>query len=718
MRGKARWGNRIIEVGWLVVAAGLPLWFAPWGRNAFELPKVVLLWAAVAVMGSAWLAQRWTRASPGNRWLPWQFAVLLFSVVIILATVVSVNPLQSAQGSYDRMQGTVTLLSYLALFLLVADRLRRQEQVGRLLAAVTWASTPVVIYGLLQAVGWDPLAMQVEGSPAISSLGRSNFLGAYLVLILPLTLASACMARQRLGRVAYGLLLCGQLTCLLATTAQAAWLGALAAGGVLLLVVVWLRGHRRFVRIGLALGCAALVLGLIALVLARGLEGSLGARATIWRATWTLVAARPFLGYGPETFGLVFTHAFPPELVYVQGRAVLVDRAHNLILDALVSTGTVGLLAFVVLVATSLLVDLRRLAQTSERWVRIVLAGALAAVVGHLVETQFSFPVTTTAALFWLMLGMLVAPWSRPVREAASAPAGERRAIWLRRAFAALLLLAVVPASLAVLIADVSAGKAGRVDGDAGLDESIAAAQRATSLWPNQATYYQHLSWLHLQRAQRSASPWSDLQAAERALDGARKLTPDDYRIWAGYGELYLAWGRAGDPARFDQAESAYRHATTLFPGSAMLHTGWGLLYVAQDRLPEAAQQFDQAVALDHTDAWAFTYLGNVLLAQGEWAGAEQAYRNALRWGPDMPGAYRGLGQVYYHWGWPDAALRLFQSALELAPGDQDLYLEVARCHRDLGRQDLACQAAEQGLVFAPGHPGLEAFFADCGSWP
>jgi tetratricopeptide (TPR) repeat protein len=384
----------------------------------------------------------------------------------------------------------------------------------------------------------------------------------------------------------------------------------------------------------------------------------------------------------------------------------------------LVSTGIVGLLAFVVLVASGLLAGPRRLAHTSERQVRIVLAGVLAALAGHLVETQFSFPVTTTAALFWLMLGTLVAPWSRPVIQATPAPARDRRAFWLRRAFAALLLLTVVPASLAVLIADVHAGNSWRVDGDAGLDESIAAAQRATSFWPNQAAYYQHLSWLHLQRAQRSASPLSDFQAAERALDGARKLAPGDYRIWAGYGELYLAWGRAGDPARFDQAEMAYRHATTLFPGSAMLHTGWGLLYLAQDRLPEAAQQFDQAVALDHTDAWAFTYLGNVLLAQGELAGAEQAYRNALRWGPDMPGAYRGLGQVYYHWGWPDAALRLFQSALELAPGDPDLYLDVARCHRDLGQQDLACQAAEHGLILAPGHPGLEAFLAGCGSWP
>jgi len=652
--------KRIIEAGWLLLAASLPLWCAPWGRNPFELPKALLLWAVVAVMGAAWLTRY--RMYDARRNL-YPVSCILYLASCILATLFSTNPLLSAQGSYDRMPGLITLLCYLALFLLVADGLREPAQVRRLLAAIAGGSAPVVAYGLLQAAGLDPLGWRVEGAPVISTLGRSNFLGAYLVLALPLTLAGAYLARDRLRRGAYITLIGAQLACLLATTARAAWLGALAAGVVLALTVAWRRGHRRLAVAGGIVGLAGLLAGLIALTQLPGLEGSIGARATIWRATWPLIVARPLLGYGPETFSLVFTAVYPPELVYLQGRAVLVDRAHNLVLDTLSSAGVVGLLAYAVLVGTALAAGVRAFVRAPDRLTRLVLAAGLAAAAGHLVETQLSFPVTTTAVLFWLTLGMLVANALSPPPSPLPSPnfgGGEGVRVARGRGgglLAALLLLAMIPASLAFLIADTYAGNTNHTRTLVDLQRSIVDAQQATALWPGQPAYHEHLSWLHLQRARRGLNPLAEFRAAEAALDAARRLTPGDYSIWAGFGELYTEWGRAGDTARFAQAEEAYRRATALFPGSAMLHTGWGLLYVAQGRLTDAEAQFHQAITLDNTDAWAYRHLGDVLLAQGDMAGAERAYCDALRWAPHMAGAYRGLGHVYRHRGQLGAAL-------------------------------------------------------------
>ncbi len=702
--------DRVIEAGWLALAVGLPLFIAPWGRNPFELPKALLLWTVVAVMGAAWL----TRCKKQNaRSFTGSVSCLLplaFSVALVLGTLFSVNPLQSAQGSYDRMQGTVTLLCMSALFLMATDRLREPDQVYRLLAVMAWGSAPVALYGLLQAVRLDPMSWQVEGSPAMSTLGRSNFLGAYLVLVLPLTLACARRARGPARRTAYIALMGMQLVCLLATMARAAWLGALAAGGVLILAVAWSQGHRRLAVTGAITSVAGLFIGLIALTVIPGLTGSVGARVTIWRATWSLIAARPILGYGLETFGQIFTTVFPPGLVYLQGRAVIVDRAHNLILDMLASTGVVGLLTYAALVGMALAMGVRALVQAQDRQVRFVLAAGLAASVGHLVETQFGFPVTTTATLFWLTLGILVAPWASPTLS----PLAEKREGWPRQLFAALLLLTVVPASVILLAADAYAGSANRTRTPADLQHSISAAQQATVLWPTQPNYHEHLSWLHLQLARSGDNPLAEFQAAEAALGAARQLAPGNYRIWAGYGELYTEWGKAGDASRFARAEKAYRQATALFPGSAMLHTGWGLAYIARGQLAEATAQFHQAAHLDHTDAWAYGYLGDALLAQDDLDGAEQAYRNALRWAPDMAEAYRGLGRVYYREGQSQAALSAYQTALALAPDEPSLYLDMARCYLDLGRPESACQIVERGLLIAPNHRDLLAFRAEC----
>jgi tetratricopeptide (TPR) repeat protein len=339
-------------------------------------------------------------------------------------------------------------------------------------------------------------------------------------------------------------------------------------------------------------------------------------------------------------------------------------------------------------------------------------------VVGHLVEVQFSFAVLTTGAIFWVLLGALASPWARGQAEEATpeqgaAPAGRGR--WPRRAWlvvaplAGLVLLAsVVPASLLVLAADTVAGGANRSSTPAELQDSIEAMERAVLLWPKQPSYHQHLGWLHLQAAQHSPGPAPGYRAAEAALDAARRLTPEDYLVWAGYAELYMAW------ARFAQAEEAYEKAVALFPESAMLQTGWGMLYLAQDRPAEAAERFHLAVHLDHTDYWAFWHLGNALLALDDPAGAEDAFSNALRWQPDMGPAFYGLGQAYRLQERPGLALYALQQALSLGMADPGIYLELAGCHRDLGQPDMACQAAELGLQLAPQDPALAAYAAGC----
>jgi hypothetical protein len=62
---------------------------------------------------------------------------------------------------------------------------------------MVWGSAPVVAHGLVQAAGLDPLDWHTDAaSPVLSTLGRANFLGSYLVLVLPLTLRQALLARR------------------------------------------------------------------------------------------------------------------------------------------------------------------------------------------------------------------------------------------------------------------------------------------------------------------------------------------------------------------------------------------------------------------------------------------------------------------------------------------------------------------------------------------
>lgn len=47
--------SRVIEVGWLLIVAAIPLFFNPWTHNVFELNKVALFRCLVLAMLLAWI---------------------------------------------------------------------------------------------------------------------------------------------------------------------------------------------------------------------------------------------------------------------------------------------------------------------------------------------------------------------------------------------------------------------------------------------------------------------------------------------------------------------------------------------------------------------------------------------------------------------------------------------------------------------------------------
>jgi hypothetical protein len=133
-----------------------------------------------------------TEALAGPRWSfsalesQWLITALLFGAALGLTTLFSVDPHTSLWGSYERQQGLLSYGAYLLLFLLTAAKLRSRAHVVRLLTALVWGSAPIVAYDLRQAAGLDPLGWQTDAaSPVLSTLGRANFLGSYLVLDHP-----------------------------------------------------------------------------------------------------------------------------------------------------------------------------------------------------------------------------------------------------------------------------------------------------------------------------------------------------------------------------------------------------------------------------------------------------------------------------------------------------------------------------------------------------
>jgi tetratricopeptide (TPR) repeat protein/O-antigen ligase len=217
--------DRIIEAGWLAAAVFTPLYFNVYSSRVFEPDKISMLRNIVLMMTVAWFvkliegvlanrsaSKRGTaaleHAAPG--WLPalWRVPMILpialYAFIYLFSTVVSVVPLTSFFGSYQRMQGLITQYTYIALALLILANMRSRVQLERLITFAIVTSIPVAGYGLMQAAGADPLPWAGDVQTRVAStLGNAIFVAAYLIMMVPLTLQRwmAALAARRAGTV-------------------------------------------------------------------------------------------------------------------------------------------------------------------------------------------------------------------------------------------------------------------------------------------------------------------------------------------------------------------------------------------------------------------------------------------------------------------------------------------------------------------------------------
>ncbi len=211
--------ERIMEAGWLAALILEPLFFNVYSSRVFEPDKLALLRSIALVMVATWIIKTIEEAGTNGRlgaraessensqgtqspslWqrirrIPLAVPTLLLVAVYILFTITSVAPATSFWGSYQRLQGTYTTLSYIVIFALILSTLRRREQLERLILMAILTSLPIALYGLMQHYRLDPLPWGGDVAFRVASnMGNSIFVAAYMIMIVPLTLRNLIVA--------------------------------------------------------------------------------------------------------------------------------------------------------------------------------------------------------------------------------------------------------------------------------------------------------------------------------------------------------------------------------------------------------------------------------------------------------------------------------------------------------------------------------------------
>lgn len=618
-----RWHQSAI---WLIglILLLVPLWVIRYIFVGLIFYKAMLFYILITALIAIylWLVARRPQFLPRLNLIGWSFLGLI--IILIISTIFSAQPYLSFWGNFQRFEGLLTWLYYFAFFILSASLLRKNQDWLTIIGIASLGAGLVSIYAIGQALHLPGIIAGTDPSRAVeSTLGNPIFLGGYLAIVIPLTLAWVLQLKHLAQRWGGWCILGLEITALALTFSRGAWLAGLIGLGIFLVGYAcqkYLVGRRSAV-VAMLIVMAVIIAGLSFMWASYERAGALLGReesinyrrfdALIGRQA---IQERPVIGWGLENFSLAFDKYYrmpPPTNGFYEAHA---DRAHNAYIDMAVFGGLPALIIYIILLIAGLWGCIKQLTQSKDRSHRLLALGGMAALAAYAIFVGSAFHLIVNVLLVWLILA-----WAN---QSSDASFSRQRDYWfrcpsMRGTRAGIMLIgillvglsywSVVRPILAVRVAD-----RGTIEFKSGNYQlALAEFQRALvyhSFMSN--TIRQQMMVLGSQLSSADQPPPDFSAYTAQIIEQNNLIEPYNsyHRLISG---MYLGGLAKTNPQFLPLAEDNFARAAILAPGKAETYVRWGEMYAKLNRYPEAEAKFNQALQLEPDNGYINSLVGS-----------------------------------------------------------------------------------------------------------
>ena len=519
-------------LGWTAILATLAI--TPWATvDPINVPKLAVIALGGFITLGALLINAKALFARKHRIVQILIGLFVLDLIVVLFFA-GTNPFQEFFGTYGRSTGLVAYVA-LASLLLGAVVVASANYVSTFSRFLLIAGGLSIGYGLLQAIGADPIKWVNQYSPVIGFLGNPNFQSSFVgfsgVLAFGFICAQGVKNSWRIGYVTYLLL---AIFVIIKTDSQQGLL--VLAGGIAIVGMIWISRSRFKV----ATIPALVVSGIGAVFVALGslnsgplasllYKASVTYRGDYWRAGWKMTVEQPFLGVGLDSYGDWYRRARTLEATLRRGPEVTSNAAHNVLLDFSSNGGFPLVLIYLALMMLVVISAVKLLKRSNG--FDPAIAGLIAVWIAYQAQSIISLNQLGLAVWGWIISGLIIGYEinTRPeeVKQEVKTPASKGRNVkeQIGGSVSAKTLLSMFVGGIVGLLVGLPPFLASAQFKSALESGDAVKLEKASYLWPDEPIKYGQVAAI-LQANKLDAQ-------AQKVIDAALLKFPNEFGLWS-----------------------------------------------------------------------------------------------------------------------------------------------------------------------------------------
>jgi len=409
----------------IVILCFTPFFMAPWPSDIIGMPRVIFIICATLLMVYIWIRYEKEKITQLKTLNLASKLGILYLLLIYISTFFSVDILNSFFGISNNRESVILLTCYVLIFLFSMEYMNFDKKKinlfilsGVVMSVISVLQFFKVIYFESYSFPWGDYA-----SP-FGTLNNPNYLGAYVTLILPVSIYMYFSEKKAI----YYFSSCLIFMVALMSRTRGAWMGISVAFVILMLFFIKDKEHRRKIEIlviSFAFIAFALNLLMSGILVSRavsivfdfkevaapegpagtpGLDDAAGSyRMYIWKRVIETLPKHPLFGVGVGNLRYIFETYYTKEFLTIQTQGISTfQRAHNEFIHIAGTTGIPSLITYVMMLVS--------VVRTSYKKIRAnPLSIALTvSVIGYVIQSFFSNNVVYHSYMFWIILGAAI----------------------------------------------------------------------------------------------------------------------------------------------------------------------------------------------------------------------------------------------------------------------------------------------------------------------